>query len=767
MGGKKPDLVKRREDAMDRADRALNKAWPERKGEEYVREMESAAAELERVAAQMQASGIAALEQCRTYRYLGSVCCDLAPALGKPSLMKSRDAYRKAESLLGDHGDALERAKLDFSFGNTLRQLDSNDIQQLQEAERRFLAARKVFAQQAPQHLGNVDEALSSTRSLLKLAPLASTVERNRADLAGLDERLKSGENLAEIAAKMKEIRERGGGIPGLFASVQGMVNELPESAKQGDKFAKLKEQMEQLTTLAAGSGAPADPKEREIMQLLSKRLAAETKAGRVSAERAKTMASLLEGFGKIMGSGGDDIGSMMNQLQAMRDKAEEQFANLHYLSHGIDRPAAGSRAAQLVELCWALRLFLLGESFQPGKGEGESKSVLDLNVQASNVDKRIYEAGNDDAKARVVEEEALRPLALATRSFAARHHPMLARPIWSSARVQVETNAVVFAGTDRVRAQVAGLCSKLGLVLLGTPKGIDIAAARWHQLQAANVAVFDLGAAEGPERAAVAYELGIARTLGKPVVVLAREDQHVPFDVDVEPVLLSGADRDADAMADAIDRALVWTMPRPRSGTVLETIQEALRRYSDPSRGTYVDQTLKELRRLQTEPDAVAATATLKTLVGFLGAGAPMLIHPVWPPAYPEPGKLRLFHVMPFRQAWSDAAAGSVEKACRERRVQYVRGDRVADANVIRSIWQEINQASHVLADLTGFNANVALELGIAHALGRPVLTAVQGPDFKPFPAIAKLRFHLYKSPESPGLEQLVESLLAQRESY
>lgn len=767
MAGANPDLVKRREQAMDRADRALNKAWPERKGEEYVREMESAAAELDRIAAQMQASGIAALEQSRTYRYLGSVYSDLAPALGKQSLMKSRDAYRKAESLLGDHGDALERAKLDFNFGNTLRQLDPNDIQQLQEAERRFLAAQRVFAVQAPQHVASVDEALSSTRSLLKLAPLANTVERNRADLASLEERLKSGENLAEIAAKMKEIRERGGGIPGLFAAVQGMVNELPDSARRGDKFGKLQEQMDQLASLAGGGDAPKDPKEREILRLLRKKLDEEAGAGRVTSERARTMAELLEGIGKVMGSGADDIPSMMNQLQGMRQKAEGQFANLHYLSHGINRPETGSRAAQLVELCWALRLFLLEESFQPGKSEGESKTVFDLNIRASKVDRRIYEAGRDDARARVVEQEALRPLALEVRSFAARHHPMLARPIWPSARVQVESNAVLFAGSDEVRGQVAGACRKLGLELLSMPKGADVATARWRQLQAANVAVFDLGVAEGPERAAVAYELGIARTLGKPVVVLAQEDQHVPFDVDVEPVLLSGSAPDADAIAEAIDRALVWTMPRPRSGAVLETIVEALRRYSNPSRGTYVDQSLKELRRLQAEPDAVAATVTLRTLVGFLGADAPMLIHPVWPPAYPEPGKLRLFHVMPFRQEWSDAAAGSVEKACRNRKVQYVRGDRVADANVVRSIWQEINRASHVLADLTGFNANVALELGIAHALGRPALTVAQGADFQPFPAIAKLRFHLYKSPESPGLERLVESLLAQRESH
>lgn len=765
MSVNKSDLVKRREETMNRADRAVDKAWPERKGQEYVREMESAAKELERIASEMQAAGVEPVEQSRVYRYLGSVYSDLAPAQGKQLLVKSRDAFRKAESLLGTHGDALERAKLDFNFGNTLRQLDPNDSEQLREAERRFLAARKVFAEQAPQNLARTDEGLSSVRKLLKLAPLINTVERSRADLADLEKQMKSGGNPAEIAAKMREIRERNGGVAGLFAAVQGVVNELPDSAKQGDKYGKLQEQMRELASLAGGGGAAADPKEREMMELLRQRLQGEVGAGRVTHERAKTMADLLDGIGKVMGSGRNDIGSLMSQVQEIREKATGQFANLHYLSHGIDRPRKGSRASQLVELCWALRLFLLEESFQPGKSEGESKAVFDLNIRASNVDKRIYEAGNDDARAIVVDKEALRPFALEIRNFAARHHPLLAKPIWPSARVQVDTNAVVFAGTSAVQQQVVNVCEELRLNLKSVPKGEDIASARWKLLQTANVAIFDLSAREGPDRAAVAYELGIARTLGKSIVVLAQQDQHIPFDIDVEPVLLSGTAQDFSSISEAIDRALVWTMPRPRSGAVLETLGFAVGRYSVPSPDTYLDQTLKELRRLQADPDPVAVTVALKTLGGFLGAAAPMLLHPVWPPVYPEPGKLRLFHVMPFRPEWSDAAADRVEKACRKGGVQYVRGDRVTDSNVIRSIWKEINRASHILVDLTGFNANVTLELGIAHTLGRPTLIACQGTAFEPFPAIAKLRFRLYKSAESAELGQFVESLLRQSE--
>ena len=83
-------------------------------------------------------------------------------------------------------------------------------------------------------------------------------------------------------------------------------------------------------------------------------------------------------------------------------------------------------------------------------------------------------------------------------------------------------------------------------------------------------------------------------------------------------------------------------------------------------------------------------------------------------------------------------------------------------EPNVIRSIWEEINRATHVLVDLTGFNANVALELGIAHTIGRPDLTVGQGNTVKRlFPTIAKRRFYPYKSAQSSELKALVKKLV------
>ena len=67
----------------------------------------------------------------------------------------------------------------------------------------------------------------------------------------------------------------------------------------------------------------------------------------------------------------------------------------------------------------------------------------------------------------------------------------------------------------------------------------------------------------------------------------------------------------------------------------------------------------------------------------------------------------------------------------------------------MLRSIWNELGLATHVLADLTGFNPNVAFELGLAHACGRKALLVVRGTDGKDglFPNLMKLQVRPYQN--------------------
>ena len=62
-------------------------------------------------------------------------------------------------------------------------------------------------------------------------------------------------------------------------------------------------------------------------------------------------------------------------------------------------------------------------------------------------------------------------------------------------------------------------------------------------------------------------------------------------------------------------------------------------------------------------------------------------------------------------------------------------RADDIYDVTgVMQSVWEGINRARLVVADLTERNPNVFYELGIAHTLGKPVIMLTQSIDFVPF---------------------------------
>jgi hypothetical protein len=66
-------------------------------------------------------------------------------------------------------------------------------------------------------------------------------------------------------------------------------------------------------------------------------------------------------------------------------------------------------------------------------------------------------------------------------------------------------------------------------------------------------------------------------------------------------------------------------------------------------------------------------------------------------------------------------------------------------------------------LSDITGQNPNVALQLGLVHALGRPYRVVAQGdPEKANFPSLAKVQIHRYEgAPGFAGLAEAVEELL------
>lgn len=80
----------------------------------------------------------------------------------------------------------------------------------------------------------------------------------------------------------------------------------------------------------------------------------------------------------------------------------------------------------------------------------------------------------------------------------------------------------------------------------------------------------------------------------------------------------------------------------------------------------------------------------------------------------------------------------------------------------MLASIWEETACASHVLVDLSGFNLNVCLELGMADAMGRDtLLIGRQGTPETRFSAIDKRRIHTYGDDEA-GCDGIRRQVLA-----
>jgi len=114
------------------------------------------------------------------------------------------------------------------------------------------------------------------------------------------------------------------------------------------------------------------------------------------------------------------------------------------------------------------------------------------------------------------------------------------------------------------------------------------------------------------------------------------------------------------------------------------------------------------------------SSAAHLKLNVLFLG---PERLYGA-PKDHETSRKASCFIVMPFSQEWSAHVHRILASACEAAGVRPVRGDDLfTPTDFLEDIWQNINAADFVIADITGRNPNVLYEMGIAHTLAKPVL--------------------------------------------
>ncbi len=724
-------LTQRREEAITRHDAALDRWWPDKTQPEYQEEVLAVTRELEEVVALAESAGWTRVEQYKTLRWLGDAYADLSKdekvASGEDLAWLSRAAatYLQAEPLCTQEESPRDFAVLNFNYANTLRRFDIENTDLLRSAQRRYEIALSYFSTQEPQLAPRAQQALDSVNVLLQLAPLTQAHRDIQQRLDHLDDLFEGGADSSLIRAEMMRVME-GRGPQGLLNKIVDLVSEMPESVKQQDPDGKLHGLITHALTLSSGTSTELE-QDAEIMNALRARLQREVDSGNVEAGRINVVNDAIASLGKCMSGGGDDISSIRATMLDLRTSAEALIPAMKDMSYGLPLPESGSRAAAARELFWGTRKHMLQTLTLGGQTESERSALYDFARNLTELDKRLVESAEDDELALQIEAESIRPAIMQLREFAARNRPYLASPIWSSLPVSLDSSAVVFCGDETLQEVVANWCNQSRMHLLEPPHGSGYAESRWQQLAGSSLSVFDMTPGSGNQQAAVAYQLGIAMTLGKSVVVVSRSNERLPFDIDLPAVEL-GDDNDTSALLHALASACYWIPAEGTETSVPATIDEAHRQFAG-NKTTEIDQSLKGLDQLRKaeDLDSIEAGRILESLLSFADSSAPMLVTPAWTGLYPEPGERRLFHVMPFGPEWADAAADAAETACGPTGAAYIRGDRVADPQIIRSIWEELCQASHVLVDITGFNANVAFELGIAHTLGKAVLIVGQ----------------------------------------
>ena len=88
----------------------------------------------------------------------------------------------------------------------------------------------------------------------------------------------------------------------------------------------------------------------------------------------------------------------------------------------------------------------------------------------------------------------------------------------------------------------------------------------------------------------------------------------------------------------------------------------------------------------------------------------------------------------MPFGERWSDAIWEVLQTIISEAGFNPIRARELTGHHIIEDIWSNILKAKIVIADITHSNPNVLYELGIAHTLGKRVITITQDLEETPF---------------------------------
>jgi nucleoside 2-deoxyribosyltransferase len=525
--------------------------------------------------------------------------------------------------------------------------------------------------------------------------------------------------------------------------------SEHPELEEKLSSLSGLQRQFAVLASQIAQGSDPQDPGaafNANVLDLLRKRLAEDQGKGEVSEGRAKALSGLIDRLGRTIspGEGLDDLRKTSSGIRELMAEAGDYAQDRQRNDLAGCGPAArrvyGGLSKMLVEVT---------RTSTDGTEEGEVCHELfqDMLEQLS------YLRQHGLSEEAALEREATAwSVALKAQQFWRRHHVMVVEPLSDSPPVQMRPRRLFSAGDSFTRA-VEQAAARLGAEVLPRLPPHAMAQGRWDQLRSCGVALFDFGdwGLQRPQaayelgvvrigdtwydttnlqRAQTAYELGMALALGIPSVVFATG--RAPFDVDLPVRQLKGTSADVDVVEAGIAEAVFTPArlgqvddPGALADQTLAHFEQDYGEALERSSGTVAIRMVREA-----SGDSYAFARTMETVLRTAKLSKPRVVRPAWPPHYPDGngGKPVCFHVTPFAPEF-DEQRDAAKRACDACGFRYVRHDMTTDPRIIRSLWREILGADRILVDLTDANPNVALELGLAHAIGKNVLLVAEEP--------------------------------------
>lgn len=132
----------------------------------------------------------------------------------------------------------------------------------------------------------------------------------------------------------------------------------------------------------------------------------------------------------------------------------------------------------------------------------------------------------------------------------------------------------------------------------------------------------------------------------------------------------------------------------------------------------------LKKEHSQKTKTDERPSVASVKYNIGKIFGGANF-----------TPDSNLCFVLMPFLKSMEPIYMDHIKSIVEMEGISCQRADDIVGTNIITyDIWEKINRARFIVADLTGKNPNVFYEVGLAHAIGKEVILVTQSMDDVPF---------------------------------